>query len=182
MTRLMTYLTFLILSMLPLLSVVALAATPEAAAGLGLVATLKANVLALGLGLGGPLALVVAFLVAGRTVPGLVVGKLRRAFEEAKNSPWWRDAAKPHRAKFLYAAAVFLEAEVPDAGQGQEVYDAFGVWANAHARIGGFPLGSAAQWSALARKGGDAIDLQLDEEVIALAALVNPPTPPAVAP
>lgn len=182
MTSLMTCLPLLLLSLLPLLSVVALAASPEAVAGLGLMDTLRANVLALGLGLGGPVAIVVAFLIAGRTVPGLVVGKLSRVFDEAKSSPWWRDAAKPHRAKFLYAAAVFLEAEVPNLGQGQEIYDAFGTWANSHARIGAFPMGSAAQWSALAQKGGDAIDLQLNAEVIALAALVNPPTPPSVAP
>lgn len=182
MISLITCLPFLLLSLLPLLSVVALAASPGAAAGLGLVATLKANVLAISLGLGGPVALVVAFLIAGRTVPGIVVGKLSRVFDEAKKSPWWLDSSKPHRAKFLYAATVFLESEVPNPGEGQAVYDAFGVWANSHARIGTFPLGSAAQWSALARKGGDAIDLQLDAEVVALAALVNPPTPPSIAP
>jgi hypothetical protein len=182
MTSLMTCLPLLLLSLLPLLSVVALAASPDAAAGLGLVASLKANVLALGLGLGGPMAIAVAFLIAGRAVPGLVAGKLSKAFGEAKDSNWWREPSKPHRAKLLYAVAVFLEAEVPDAEKGQEVYDAFGVWANTHARIGAFPLGSAAQWSALARKAGDAVDLELDSEVLALADLANPPTPPAVAP
>ncbi|MBS3927816.1 MAG: hypothetical protein KGZ65_04410 [Sphingomonadales bacterium] len=136
----------------------------------GLLDVAKANVAAVGMGLGGTVLFGISFMLAGRFVPGIVVGKLRKVFEEAKASPWWRE--KPHRAKFLHAAVVFLEAEVPDAGEGQEVYDAFGAWANAHARVGGMPLGSAAQWAALARKGGDAIDLQLNAEIVEIAAIV----------
>ncbi len=161
-----------------------LAYAADGAAPLGFLANLQAHAVALGLSVGGPIAAVVAFLIAGRTVPGIVVGKLRRVFEEAKTSPWWRAGGKPHRAKFLYAAFVFLEAEVPNEGEGQEVYDAFGAWANAHARVGGVPLGSASQWASLARKGGDAIDLELDREVVELAQLVEPPAsdpPPAAA-
>ena len=171
-----------ILSTLAALFVPMLAAAAEAAPALGVLDNLKAHALSLGVGLGAPLALVAAFFVAGRTVPGLIVGKLRRIFEEAKTSPWWRAADKPHRARFLLATFVFLEAEIPDAGEGQEVYDAFGAWAHAHARVGALPLGSAGQWSALARKGGDALDLELDAEILELGRLAGPPAPPVSPP
>jgi len=137
---------------------------------------IKAHMLTAGLAVGGPLAAALAFMLAGRSVPGLIVAKLARVFNEAKTSLWWRNPDKPHRARFLLAAAVFLEAEVPNPGEGQHIYDAFGAWANRHARIGGIPFGSAAQWAALGRKGGDAIDLQLDAEIVELATLNATPT------
>lgn len=162
----------------PAALIMALVLVLDASAAQTLTERFQAYAVGLGMTVGGPVGLMVAFFLAGRMVPGLIVKKLSRVFEEAKTSPWWRDPAKPHRAKFLYAAAVFLEAEVPNPGEGQEVYDTFGVWANSHARMGGVPLGSAEQWSTLARKGGDAIDLELDARIVELALLVEPPVAP----
>mgnify|MGYP001605672179 CR=1 FL=1 len=149
------------------------AAAAEAAAP-GALEGLKAHALALGLALGGPLAIGALFVLAGRMVPGLIAGRLQRLFAETKASAWWRDSAHPKRARWLLATAELLEDEVPDPGQGQEVYDAFGAWANARAKIGVLPLGSAAQWANLARKGGDAIDLELDAEIVEIAKMQTP--------
>lgn len=122
-------------------------------------------------GVVGAVAITGSFWAAGKFGPGLVVKKLDALFHAAKDSAWIRDPAKPHRARLLLAAAEFLEEEIPDKGEGQEVYDALG------AEISGYVhFGSPAQWAKVTRQFGDAVDTELDEDIKELGA---PPTPPA---
>lgn len=108
------------------------------------------------------------FWAAGKFGPGLVVSRLHAGFEALKDSAWIRNAAKPKRAVALLAFAQLLEEEIPEPGQGQELYDALGAQA-----AGLVHVGSAAQWSKVLRQFGDAVDTELDDDI---KAIVAPPT------
>lgn len=101
-----------------------------------------------------------AFWAAGKFGPGLVASRIDAAFDAIKDSAWIRDPAKPKRAMALLAIAQLLEEEIPNPGQGQEVYDALGVQAAALVHVG-----SAAQWSKVLRQFGDAIDLEIADDI-----------------
>lgn len=110
------------------------------------------------------------FWALGKFGPGFVAGKMHDGFQKLKASTWVRDPAKPKRARALVAVAELLEDEIPAPGTGQEVYDAFGAEIAAHVSVG-----SAAQWSKVARQVGDAIQLELDADVKDLGAQTPPP-------
>lgn len=117
-------------------------------------------------------ALAGGFWALGKFGPSLLVKRLHKGFEELKTSAWVRDPAKPKRAQAMRAVAELLEDEIPEPGQGQEVYDALG--AGISARV---PIGSAAQWAKAARSFGDAVDTELDLQLLEIAS--NATTPPA---
>lgn len=147
-----------------------LAAFPaQAFAGGSTLEAVKANLLLVVLGLGAPVAIGLAFAAAGRILPGFIAGKIGALLDAAKNEPWFRDPAHPKRAKALLTVFELIEDEVPDPGQGEEVYKAFGEWASSRAKVAGVSVGTASQWADLARKGGDAIDTKLDAELLDLA-------------
>lgn len=100
------------------------------------------------------------FWAAGKFGPGLLVSRIHAGFEAIKDSAWVRDPAKPKRAAALLAVAQLLEDEIPEPGQGQEVYDALGAEAAALVHVG-----SAAQWAKVLRQFGDAVDTELDDDI-----------------
>lgn len=123
----------------------------------------------------GALAVTGGFWALGKYGPKFVVSKFREGFDAVKDSDWVRNPAKPKRARALLALAELIEDEIPEAGQGQEVYDGLGADIAEHSRIGPFQVGSAAQWSKVLQQFGDAFDTELDADIKALAA------PPAAA-
>lgn len=111
------------------------------------------------------------FWAAGKFGPGLIVKKLHEGFVQIKDSEWVREPGKPKRARALLALTELLEDEIPEPGEGQQVYEELGDEIAAHVH-----LGSAAQWTKVARQFGDAVDLELDNDIKELGA---PPPPPA---
>lgn len=143
-------------------------------------------------GLAAAAAMTVILWAIGRVLPGLVVRKLREAFEWAKSSAWMR--AKPYRVRLLVALLQFLEEELPEPGAGREFYAALGEavaslpvrWAATWPPVLRGPLrflaavmaGSGPKWAALFEKVGDAADTELDAELLELAKAADaPPTP-----
>lgn len=120
-------------------------------------------------GVVGLAALGVGFWALGKFGPDLVVGKLHAGLEALKASAWVRNPARPQRARWLLATLQLLEEEIPEPGQGQEVYDALAAATVAHV-----PFGSKEQWAKVYRQFGDAVDTELDADVKALA---GPQTP-----
>ena len=118
----------------------------------------------------GAAAITVGWWGVGKFGPSYVAGKFKMGFDLAKSSPWWRDAAHPKRAKWLMATVELLEEEIPEPGHDLEIYDRFGRAAAAR-----FPFGSAERWAETARKFGDALDTELDDEIKNLAS--EPPKP-----
>ena len=110
--------------------------------------------LVMGLGLG--------ITALGYFLPGYIVGKIQKAFEWAKKAAWMRDPAHPHRLKLLRAATEFLEKEIPEPGEGKELYAALGAdIAGSHVLL----AGTGPKWASVLEKCGDAIDTELDAEI-----------------
>ena len=106
------------------------------------------------------LAVAGGFWVAGRVIPGMIADKLHQGFDWARNSAWMRDPAHPHRLRFLLALLVFLEAELPEPGQGEAFYNGLGIATNGVLRFG-----SAAQWAKAWQQIGDRADAQMDKDL-----------------
>ncbi len=106
------------------------------------------------------MAMLAGFWALGKFGPGLLTNKLHEGFEAVKNSGWVRDPAHPKRAKALVSLVELLEDEVPEPGEGKELYDAIGAGIAGYCRVG-----SAAQWSKVSQQFGDSINLELDEEI-----------------
>lgn len=121
-------------------------------------------------GIGTAAGLFVGLWAVGKYLPGIVVKKMRQGFEFMKNSPWMKNPAKPHRIKWLLATAEMLEEEIPEPGEGKEVYAVLGAKIAASLPI---LTGSAGKWADALQKGGDAINLELDQEIIDLSAIVK---------
>lgn len=117
-------------------------------------------------GIGIALGITVGIWSIGKFLPGLIVKKLHAVFAWAKQSPWFKNIAKPKRAKLLFVLAEFLEDEIPEPGTGKEFYAALG---NKIAGLSPILIGTGAKWAAALEKGGDAIDLALDNEIKLLA-------------
>ncbi len=109
--------------------------------------------------------------VIGRFLPALIVKKVHGLFEAAKSSSWWREPAHPKRARLLLAAAEFLEDEIPEPGQGTALYANLGAQV---ATITPLLAGTGSKWAAALEKAGDAINLELDDEIKELATIVTP--------
>lgn len=95
-----------------------------------------------------------------RYVPDFVANKIHDAIQWLKTNEWMRNPAKPHRLNLLVALLKFIEAEVPDPGEGQELYDALGNEIASRLKVG-----RADRWAASARKLGDKIDTELDDDI-----------------
>lgn len=115
-----------------------------------------------------------ALWAVGKYLPGLVAKKLHAAFDAAKSSGWFKDPKHPTRARWLLATAAMLEEEIPNPGDGEAVYLGFGIWAARHLK-----LGKPEAWAKAARLVGDAVDLELGEEIKELASpsVVEQPKP-----
>lgn len=114
----------------------------------------------------------------GRFLPGFLTGKVHGFFVWAKAAPWFRDLSKPWRLRWLLATAELLEQEIPDPGQGKALYTALG------AQIAGSTAilaGTGGKWASALEKVGDALDTELDGEVLELAKVLNVPPPAAPA-
>lgn len=113
-------------------------------------------------GLGVAAGVAVSFWALGRFLPPFLVKQIHGLFARAKASPWFRNPAKPKRARLLLALAEFLEDEIPEPGQGREFYAALGARV---ASLAPFLVGTGPKWADALEKAGDAIDLELDEEI-----------------
>jgi hypothetical protein len=106
------------------------------------------------------------FWAGGKFLPELLVKKMREGFDWLKASAWLRDPNKPKRARWFVATLELLEDELPEPGQGKAFYDAAGVficglWA---------PLAlGGSRWAKVLEKAGDALDTELDREILELA-------------
>lgn len=140
------------------------------------------DIQAISAGLVGAVAVTGGLWALGKYGPGLVVRRIRDGLDNVKASAWVRDPARPKRAKALLAVLELLEDEIPEPGQGQEVYDSLGIEISAYTRVGLLQIGSAAQWAKVLRQFGDAVDTELDDEIKQLAGQDNqgPALPPAV--
>jgi hypothetical protein len=131
--------------------------------------------------------------------PRLAVPFLHNVLEAVRLSAWLNDPARPERRALFRAALVWADSELPDQGQGREVYAALGAWlvrlpltlsALAPAplkppllALAALFAGSGKSWAAAAAAFGDAADLELKAELQALDAPAGatpaPHAPPA---
>lgn len=118
--------------------------------------------------------------------PGFLTARAQALYLLARESPWWRDPAHPHRARLLLALVELLEAEIPNPGEGKAFYARLGeALAGLPARLSvkapaflkppllalaALMIGTGPKWAAVLEKTGDALDTQLDGELKELAA------------
>lgn len=127
-------------------------------------------------GIGSTVALAGGIWAVGKYLPGIIVTKVHGLFNAAKVSPWWRNPAHPKRARWLLATAELLEDEIPEPGQGKELY---AQWGAATAALSPLLIGTAGKWAGAYEKCGDAVDTGLDVEIKTLAAELAAPCVPA---
>lgn len=125
------------------------------------------------LGLVGAIALGLGIRAIGWFAPKIVANKIHELFTSIKDSAWVRDKAHPKRAEWLVATAKLLEEEIPNPGDGKQIYLDIG---NALAGSMLILKGTGDKWADALEKIGDAVDLELDADVIELAA--KAPCPP----
>ena len=115
-----------------------------------------------------------AIRMIGGFLPGFIVKKVHSLFVAAKTCPWWKEPSKPMRAKWLLATALLLEDEIPEPGTGKPIYEALG---GKIAALTPILTGTGSKWATALEKAGDAVNLELDEEIKELAAPADAPKP-----
>ena len=126
-------------------------------------------------GMAGGCAVSAAFWIVGYFVPGMVVKRVHSLFEDLRGSTWIRDPSRPKRIKWLAATIELLEDEIPEPGQGRDLYDGLGNFVSRH-----IPVGSSQKWADALQKIGDAIDTELDHDIKDMASVPVAPLSPVV--